>query len=103
MFGVIHMDASGDDNPPLESLPSLYDELYSTGIEDGSVAVINDESGWCLSASRDHRIRFEQIGAPGTARHMKPVSKDRVLELWRRLIAGDIDGLLAEPWKLGYM
>jgi hypothetical protein len=36
------------------------------------------------------------------ALHMIPVPKERVLELWRRLIGGDIDGLLSEPWRPGY-
>ncbi len=45
MFGVTHMDASGDDDPPIESLPALYDELTTSGIIDGNVAVINDDVG----------------------------------------------------------
>jgi hypothetical protein len=103
MFGVIHMDASGDDDPPLESLPDLYDELHTSGIVDGNVAVIHDGSGWCMSAHRDGRLVLEQLGTRGaTARHMIPVTKDRVLELWRRLTDGDIDNLLKEPWKPGY-
>lgn len=102
MFGVNHMDGSGEDNPPLESLPALYDELTSSGIFDGSVAVINDDSGWCLSAHRDGRLVFEHL-EQGGERHMIPVSKSRVLELWRQLVAGDIDGLLSEPWIPGYV
>jgi hypothetical protein len=102
MYGVIHMDASGEDNPPVESLSDLYDELASSGIIDGNVAVIHDDSGWCISAHRDGRVVFGHLGTGGD-RHMIPVSKERVLELWRRLIDGDIDSLLAEPWKPGYV
>jgi len=29
-------------------------------------------------------------------------AKRRVLELWRRLIDGDIEGLELEPWLPGY-
>jgi hypothetical protein len=102
MFGVIHMDASGEDDPPVESFSALYDELWSSGIVDGSVAVIHDGSGWCISAHRDGRVVFEHLG-DGGERHMMPVPKARVLHLWRRLVDGYIDGLLAEPWIPGYV
>ena len=102
MFYVTHMDGSGDANPPLESLPDLYDELLSTDGEHGDVAVIHDESEWSMSAHRDGRLVFEQL-RDGGERHMIPVPKARVLELWGRLINGDIDGLLLEPWKPGYV
>jgi len=103
MFGVIHSDGSGEDNPPLESLPNLYGELSTADREHGDVAVVNDDLGWCMSAHRDGRLVFEQLGTRGaTARHMMPVAKELVLELWKRLIDGDIDSLLKEPWKPGY-
>lgn len=103
MFGIVHTDGSGEDNPSLERLSDLYDELVVADQEHGDVAVINDDSGWCMSAYRDGRLVFEQLGTRGaTARHMRPVPKERVLELWRRLIAGDVINLLTEPWKAGY-
>lgn len=104
MYGIIHMDGSGEDNPPTQCLSDLYDELFLSGIVDGDVSVIDDNSGWGMSAHRDGRLIFEHLGTRGdTARHMIPVSKERVLELWKRLIEGDIDGLLKEPWKRGYI
>lgn len=101
MFGVIHMDRSGENNPPIESLSNLYNELFSSGIVDGDVSVIHDDSGWGISAHRDGRVVFEHL-KNGGERHMIPVSKERVLALWKQLIDGDIDGLLKEPWKPGY-
>ena len=101
MFGVIHMDGSGEDNPPVISLSVLYDELSSSGIKDGNVAVIHDDSGWCMSAHRDGSLVFEHL-SEGGERHMTSVPKKQVVELWKRLIEGDIDGLLAEPWTTGY-
>jgi len=95
------MDGSGEDNPPVESLSTLYEELHSSGIVDGNVAVIHDDSGWCISAHRDGTLVFEHLGQGGE-RHMVAVPKERVLELWKRLIDGDIEGLLKEPWKPGY-
>jgi predicted Rdx family selenoprotein len=101
MFSIVHTDGSGDDNPPLASLSDLYDELLSTDREHGDVAVIHD-SGWSMSAHRDGRLVFEHL-RNGGERHMLPVLKERVLELWRRLVAGDIEGILSEPWKPGYL
>jgi hypothetical protein len=101
MFTATHMDATSNRNPPFESLNKLYDELSSSEIFDGEVSVTNQDNGWCLSAHRDRRLVFEHLGEGGE-HHMIPVSKERVLELWKRLIDGDIDGLLKEPWKPGY-
>jgi len=78
MFSVIHTDGSGDENPPIESLSALYDELVSADQEHGDVAVVHENSGWSMSAHRDGR-------------------------LWRRLIDGDIEGILVEPWQPGYI
>ena len=103
MFRIIHTDESEEENPPLESLSALYDEVLTADREHGDVVVLRDDIGWCMSAHGDGRLVFEQLGTRGkTARHMIPVPKDRVLELWKRLIDGDIEGLLLEPWKSGY-
>src|SRR4051812_13681685 len=102
MHGVTHMDGSGEDDFPPEKLSELYEELHSSGIFDGNVAVINDDTGWCLSAHRDGRLVFEHLGVGGE-RHMIPVPKAQVLELWHRLIDGDIERLLEEPWIHGYV
>ena len=102
MYGVIHMDASGEDNPPIEILPGLYDELFESGVNDGNVAVVHDDSHWCMSAYRDGRLVFGRLGDADTECHMASVPKSRVIEMWKRLIAGDVDGLLKEPWTPGY-
>jgi hypothetical protein len=63
---------------------------------------VHEDSGWCMSAHRDGRLVLGHLGKGGE-RHMMPVTKQHVLELWIRLIDGDIDGLLSEPWKQGYV
>ncbi len=60
MFSIRHTDSSGERNPPLECLSSLYDELASADQEHGDVAVIHDESGWTISAHRDGRLVMEE-------------------------------------------
>lgn len=103
VYGVVHMDGSGEDDPPVENLSGLYDELELSGIVEGNVAVIHDDTGWCMSAHRDGRLVFENLESRGEcALHMMPVLKERVMELWQRLIDGDIDGLLLEAWQRGY-
>lgn len=102
MFSMIHTDGSGDENPTLEGLSALYDELQSADREHGDVSVVHDDTGWSMSAHRDGRLVFEHL-KNGGERHMIPVPKVRVLELWKRLIDSDIDGLLTEPWKPGYV
>ncbi len=102
MYGVTHMDGSGEDNPPVDSLSDLYDEIHSSGIFDGNVAVIHYDSHWCISAYRNGAVVFERIGEMNTERHMQSVPKKQALALWERLIRGDIQGLLAEPWRPGY-
>jgi hypothetical protein len=102
MFTVVRTDGSGDEDPPIDTLSQLYDELRDADREHGDVAVINDDTGWSMSAHRDGRLVFEHLDEGG-ARHMLPVAKERVLELWRRLIDGEIDALMKEPWKPGYV
>ncbi len=87
--------------PGLDSLSALYDELLTADREHGDVSVTHDDSGWCMSAHRDGRVVFEHLDEGGE-RHMIPVQKELVLELWNRLIHGEIEGLLAEPWTPGY-
>src|SRR4051812_17155000 len=100
MFSIQHADGSGECNPPLGHLSALYDELASADQEHGDVAVINDDHGWTISAHRDGRVVMEDLGnvMTRTERHMTPVPKGDVLELWHRLIDGDIQNLLKEPW-----
>jgi hypothetical protein len=103
MFSVIHVDGSGDDDPPLDSLSELYDELLSADDEHPDVTVVHQDTGWSMSAYRDGRLIFGHLGDRGHGdRHMIPVSKKRVIELWIKLIEGDIDAITAEPWKPGY-
>lgn len=102
-FGILHWDGWGEDVTSLDCLSALYDELAISDAEHGDVAV-TEETSWTISAHRDGRVVMSFLADPSVgARHMFPVSKARVLVLWRRLVAGDIDGLLAEPWKPGYV
>lgn len=101
MFNIMHLDGSSDENPSLDMLSNLYDELQATDPEHVDVGVVDEDSGWGMSAYQSGRIILEHL-EQGGARHMIPVSKERVLELWRLLAAGDIEAILKEPWRPGY-
>jgi hypothetical protein len=98
------MHGGSDVDTPLSALTDLYDELGTTEFTDGEVTVENVDCGWYISAYRNGSLVFEDIRTldPGSERHMKHVPKERVIEYWNRLVAGDIEGLLAEPWEPGY-
>src|SRR5688500_4324820 len=98
MFSITHTDGSGDDDPSPETLALLYDELQWSSPEHGDVAVVDEDTGWAMSAHRDGRLVIEHL-VDGAPRHMIPVTKDRVIELWMRFIGGDLDGVLKEPWR----
>ena len=90
MFGFRNADQSGADIPPDADLRCLlavlHDQLQATDSEHGDVAVTDYDSGWTVSAHRDGRAVFENLrGEPG-ARHMHPVSRERMLELWERFV-----------------
>jgi hypothetical protein len=101
MFSILHLHGSSDKDPPLDALNDLYDELQFADIEHVDVTVIHDDTGWSMSAYPSGRLIFGNLADMNDC-HMIPVSRERVLELWRLLAAGDIDTLLKEPWLPGY-
>lgn len=102
MDGVLHTNGAGENELPSDRLSALYDELVSADDEHPDVSVIHDDSGWCMSAFRSGLVVFGHLEGKGAHRHMTHVPKAYVLALWKRLISGDIEGLLTEPWKPGY-
>ena len=102
MFSVMHTDGSGDDFSKDEQLEDLYRELAGSDAEHGDVGVVDEETGWCVSAHRDGRVVLTELGK-GNARHMLPVPEAQVLDLWKRFIAGGVQSIDREPWKDGYV
>jgi hypothetical protein len=72
---------------------------------------LKHETEWCLSAFLSGLLIWENVGDVSEdadpipegelVRHMKGVSRQKVLELWLKLAAGDIPAVDAEPWLPG--
>jgi hypothetical protein len=96
-------------NPPVERLRKILQELdIETEDFDHPDVSLKHETEWCLSAFLSGPLIWENVGgAPEDhesepedqpTRHMKGVSRQKVLELWLKLAAGDIAAVEAEPW-----
>jgi len=91
-----------ESNPSLERFCEL---LQSLDVEDNELpdVALKHESEWCLSAYPGGLLVWENAEFDeGTARHMKCVSRERVLALWLALARGDLAAIEAEPWLPGY-
>lgn len=63
---------------------------------------LSHDSGWTVSAHVCGRVVLENVEEPGQAPcHMLGVSRERVLELWLLLAAGDIEEVKRRPWLPG--
>ena len=99
-FTITHTHGAMDRNPALTVLPGLLAELETADAEHGDVALTH-ESEWCISVSRSGHVTFEHLES-GSPRHMRDLSRERILDLWARLARGDIASIESEPWLPGY-
>jgi hypothetical protein len=89
-----------DDEPSVEQMREALAELDVEDVEHPDVALIH-ESGWCLGAYPSGLLIWEHL-ENGEPRHMRGVSRERVLELWQRLSLGDLSSVESQPWQAGY-
>ena len=99
-------------NPPVERLREILQELdiETEDLEHPDVS-LKHETEWCLSAFLSGLLIWENVGGAREdhdpesedqpTRHMKGVSRQKVLELWLKLAASDIAAVEAEPWLPG--
>ncbi len=100
----------GERNPPIERLGEILQELdiETEDFEHPDVS-LKHETEWCLSAFLSGLLIWENVGDASEdddpegdpVRHMKGVSRQKVLELWLKLAAGDTAAVEAEPWLPG--
>ena len=87
--------------PSTEQMTALLHSLTGSDNEHPDVS-LGHESGWCISAFSSGLTVFENVETGDGPMHMRGVTRERVLELWSMLAAGDISGLNGLAWDPGY-
>ncbi len=100
-YCIYHRNGACAPDPPLESLEALFDELAAEDREHPDVSV-QHESEWSLAAFPGGLLVWENVAEGDNPRHMRSVPRAKVLQLWRTLAQGDVEGIEAEPWQDGY-
>lgn len=88
-------------DPTEQQMQDALDQLDVEDIEHQSVSIVH-ESEWCLGAYRGGLLVWEHVEGELEPRHMNNVSRERVLELWRKLMADKLDEIEREHWLPGY-
>lgn len=80
----------------------LYDELARADGEHTDVSV--SHAGWSLSVYPSGLVVFENVedDAGIGPRHLRPVPRDKVLQLWHALAKGNFEEIEREGWQPGY-
>ena len=102
-FFVYHRYGASERDPPRSAFAALLDELEERldDQEHTSVSVIH-ESEWGLSLYRGGYVVFENVAGDGEPRHMRDVSRSKLVEMMETLARGDLPALEREPWEPGY-
>ncbi|HEY4181568.1 MAG TPA: hypothetical protein VGM90_32195 [Kofleriaceae bacterium] len=89
-----------DDTPSVDRMREILAELGADDAEHPDCWLAH-ENGWVVSAHQDGRVVFESPDEDVPPRHLRDVARDRVLELWMFLAAGDVAVLEKQPWQVG--
>jgi hypothetical protein len=99
-FHINHRWGGCDPLPTAEAFEPLYAELAVPDVEHAEVSVVH-ESGWALSAYPGGRLVWENLDDFVAPRHLPAVGREKVLDLWRKLAAGDVAAIQGESWQEG--
>lgn len=95
-MGASHREVDDD------AIDRILAELEEPRDDEHPDVSIEHESGWGLSAFQSGLLVWENVEEDGGARHIRAVPRDHVRDLFRRVAAGEIDVVEAEPWLPGY-
>lgn len=100
-FSMTHTSGAMDQDPSLEAVRALLDELDTADDEHSDVAV-SHESGWTLSALQGGRLAWENVEEDEEPRHRVGVERNEVVRLFEALTRGDLAEIETQPWSPGY-
>ena len=100
-FTITHASGDMESDLSLDCFADLLTEIDGANGEHIDVALKHD-SEWCLSALANGSLIWENVEGVNLPRHMKNVSKERIIELWTKLAQGEIESINSEPWLEGY-
>jgi hypothetical protein len=95
-MGAAHHDVND------EAIDRILAELDGPLDDEHPDVSIVHETGWGLSAFQSGLLIWENVEDDDEPRHMRPVPRAVVRDLFRLVAAGDLDALEAEPWQPGY-
>jgi hypothetical protein len=91
----------GGQDPTEDELRAALAELETPDAEHPD-CWLSTEDGWTVAAHCSGTVVLENVETGEGPWHMASQSSDAVLELWRQLQAGDLDGIRDRPWLPGY-
>ncbi|WP_147468357.1 hypothetical protein [Corallococcus interemptor] len=100
-FSVAHLNGEFEKDPSPDTFFELWRELEDADGEHQTVPV-KHETEWCLSAYPSGRLVWENIEEDLVPRHMRGVSRETVVSLWRALSEGNIALVDQQAWVAGY-
>jgi hypothetical protein len=92
---------SSEKSPSADRMRAVLAELDEPDDEHPDTWLTH-ESGWILIADQDGLVVLENDETSAPPRHMRGVSRERVLELWLQLAAGNLQELEQAPWQPGH-
>lgn len=102
-FHITHVGGAMDADPPLESLEMLFEELLREADDEHFSVAVTHETEWCLGAYESGDLVWENLEGPANKpRHMKGLSREKIIALWKKLANGEIEEIQSEPWLEGY-
>jgi hypothetical protein len=101
-MGRFHLTTRWGDSVDEPSLEQMREALAELDVEDVEHpdTWLEHESGWSLSAF-EVGLLWQNIETDEPPRHIKDVTRERVLELWLKLAEGKVAEIDAEPWLPG--